>query len=142
MDFPSEVSKRVTHQNRQIVASSFYEGDKESEKVAVRELLKTSDLQSKSATLDALHTDPTTLEQIAGHGGHYIVQVKENQQELTKDLGSKARRLKSLDKLNRAKFDVLASVVTTSETSVVSFWQLTIRRLTIKVSTNKNGALV
>ena len=85
----------VRHSDKKIVAESFYQGDKESEKLAVREMLKQTGLESKSVTLDALHTDPTTLEQIAGHNGQYIVQVKENQKELTKDLGSKVKRLES-----------------------------------------------
>ena len=86
----------VRHSDKSIVVENFYQGDKESEKLAVREILKETGLQSKSITLDALHTDPTTLEQIAGHNGQYIAQVKENQKELTKDLASKARRLEPL----------------------------------------------
>lgn len=87
----------IRHSDSGIVVGSFYEGDKESEKLAIRELLKSSGLDSKSVTLDALHTDPTTLEQITAQGGEYIVQVKDNQKELTKDLASKARRLEALD---------------------------------------------
>lgn len=87
----------IRHSDKSIVVQSFYEGDKESEKLAIRQLLKSSGLDSKSVTLDALHTDPTTLEQIASQGGQYIVQVKDNQKELTKDLTSKARRLDPLD---------------------------------------------
>jgi predicted transposase YbfD/YdcC len=87
----------IRHSDRGIVVQSFYEGDKESEKLVVRDLLKSSKLETKSVTLDALHTDPTTLGQIAGRGGQYIVQVKENQKELTKDLTSKARRLAVLN---------------------------------------------
>jgi predicted transposase YbfD/YdcC len=90
----------VKHSDRNIVANSFYEGDKDSEKIAVRNLLKETELESKSVTLDALHTDPTTLEQIASQGGQYIVQVKENQKELTKDLASKERRLPCLNTVN------------------------------------------
>jgi predicted transposase YbfD/YdcC len=87
----------IRHSDRAIVVENFYEGDKESEKLAIRDLLKSSGLDSKSVTLDALHTDPTTLEQIVGQGGQYIVQVKGNQKELTKDLTSKARRLDVLN---------------------------------------------
>jgi predicted transposase YbfD/YdcC len=87
----------IRHSDSGIVVQSFYEGDKESEKMVIRDLLKSSKLETKSVTLDALHSDPTTLEQIAGRGGQYIVQVKENQKELTKDLTSKARRLEVLD---------------------------------------------
>ena len=89
----------VKHSDKSLVVQDFYQGDKESEKLAVREVLKETGLQSKSVTLDALHTDPTTLEQIAGHNGQYIVQVKENQKELTKDLNSKARRLEALGRI-------------------------------------------
>ena len=87
----------IRHSDSGIVTQNFYEGDKESEKLVIRDLLKSSKLETKSVTLDALHTDPTTLAQIAGKGGQYIVQVKDNQKELTKDLASKARRLDVLN---------------------------------------------
>lgn len=87
----------IRHSDRAIVVQNFYEGDKESEKTVIRDLLKSSKLETKSVTLDALHSDPTTLAQIAGQGGQYIVQVKDNQKELTKDLTSKARRLDVLN---------------------------------------------
>ena len=87
----------IRHSDSGIVVQNFYEGDKESEKLVIRDLLESSKLETKSVTLDALHTDPTTLAQIAGQGGQYIVQVKDNQKELTKDLTSKARRLEVLN---------------------------------------------
>jgi predicted transposase YbfD/YdcC len=87
----------IRHSDSGIVVQNFYEGDKESEKLVIRDLLKSSKLETKSVTLDALHSDPTTLMQIAGQGGQYIVQVKDNQKELTKDLTSKARRLEVLN---------------------------------------------
>jgi hypothetical protein len=65
----------IRHSDSGIVAQSFYEGDKESEKLVIRDLLKSSKLETKSVTLDALHSDPTTLAQIAGQGGQYIVPV-------------------------------------------------------------------
>lgn len=87
----------VTHKDKAVIAASFYHGNKESEIVTVRNLLNDNDLNNKNITLDALHTNPITTEQIASKGGHYLVQAKaEHQKELVKDLTSKARRLPCL----------------------------------------------
>lgn len=87
----------ITHKDKAVIAASFYQGNKESEIVTVRNLLDDNGLNDKNITLDALHTNPNTTEQIAAKGGHYLVQAKaEHQKELAKDLTSKARRLPCL----------------------------------------------
>lgn len=82
----------VSHQTGAIVEQTFYQGHKESEKLAVRKLLEESGLQGKSVTLDALHCDPTTLSQLERHHGTYLTQAKDNQEDLVKNLKSKERR--------------------------------------------------
>lgn len=86
-DYRGEVTvNAVRHKDNQVVAQSFYRGDKESEKLAVREMLERNGLKEKSVTLDALHCDPATTAQIEQAKGRYIVQVKGNQEELLEDL--------------------------------------------------------
>lgn len=79
------VVNAIRHSNRQLVGTSFYEGNKDSEITCVRILLIQSSLASKSITLDALHCNPTTLALIVMAGGRYLIQVKANQTELMED---------------------------------------------------------
>jgi predicted transposase YbfD/YdcC len=78
----------VVHGCGQIVNHSYYQGDKESEITCVRELLKDSKLPTSQITLDSLHSNPLTTALIAQCVGVYLVQVKENQQELLAQLKS------------------------------------------------------
>ena len=87
----------VNQQSGQELARTFYEGNKESEINTIRNLLSDNDLDKKNTSLDALHCNPDTTQQIDSKGGHYIVRAKEEHQtELVKDLTSKERRLPSL----------------------------------------------
>ena len=79
------VVNAVRHKDSQVVGQTYYRGDKESEKIAVRELLHKG-LSKKSITLDALHCDPETTALIEQGGGRYIVQAKANQAELMEEL--------------------------------------------------------
>jgi predicted transposase YbfD/YdcC len=88
-----EVSVRfIEHESKKIVAQTFYDGDKESEKIFIRNLLENNKLFHKSITLDALHCDPKTTEMIHKAHGKFLIRVKENQEQLLKDLRSQARR--------------------------------------------------
>jgi predicted transposase YbfD/YdcC len=69
----------VRHDTTEEVACARQSGEKSSEIPIVRELLKSSRLESEKVTLDALHCNPDTTAQIAKAGGTYLVQVKENQ---------------------------------------------------------------
>lgn len=75
----------VSHQGISI-ASDFYEGQKESEIVLARTLLKANDLSNVGVTLDALHCQTQTLELVVNQDGVYMVEVKENQTQLCADL--------------------------------------------------------
>ena len=72
----------VKQENGQILYQTYYNGSKESEITHTRTVLSKSGLDKKSVTLDALHTVPKTLGQIASNSGRYLVQVKENQEIL------------------------------------------------------------
>lgn len=87
-----EVSIRlVEHESKRVIAQSFYDGDKDSEKIHIRNLIEDKELSHHSITLDAIHCDPKTTEMIAQRGV-YLIQVKDNQEYLLKDLQSEARR--------------------------------------------------
>ena len=74
----------VTHTKRDILAQRPMSGSKTSEITAARELLRETGLEKGKITLDALHMNPTTTAQINLAGGIYIIQVKDNQEELRK----------------------------------------------------------
>jgi hypothetical protein len=75
----------VSHRGLSL-GSGFYEGQKESELVVARNLLKDSSLAHIGVTLDALHCQTQTLEMVINQQGVYVVEVKGNQAELTADL--------------------------------------------------------
>ena len=75
----------VSHDGEIVVAQTFFEGKKDSERTAVNTLIEEK-LIGYKLTLDALHSIPKTLCQIEGGGGQYLVQVKSNQLELYTDL--------------------------------------------------------
>lgn len=90
-----EVSIRLVEQeSKRVVAQSFYDGDKESEKTHMRTLMQKQKLSHRSITLDAIHCDPKTTELIALNEGIYLIPAKDNQEYLVKDLLSEARRQK------------------------------------------------
>jgi predicted transposase YbfD/YdcC len=74
----------ITHTKRDILAQRPMSGPKPSEITAARELLRETGLEKGKVTLDALHRNPTTTAQINLAGGIYIIQVKDNQEELRK----------------------------------------------------------
>ncbi len=90
----------VTHTKRQILAQRAMHGPKESEIPAARALLAETGLEKRNVTLDALHLNPTTTEQIHQAGGHYIIQAKENQPKLKAQLQQVAAQAKPLGTKN------------------------------------------
>jgi predicted transposase YbfD/YdcC len=87
----------VTHTKRDILAQRPMSGPKTSEITAARELLRETGLEQGKVTLDALHMNPTTTAQINLAGGIYIIQVKDNQEELRKQCERLATEDVSLD---------------------------------------------
>jgi len=69
-----------------VLAQSPQVGTKSSEIPVVRELIKTSGLGSQKLTLDAHHCNPKTTRLINQAEGQYLIQVKENQTTLLKQL--------------------------------------------------------
>lgn len=75
----------VSHDSCYVIAHSFFEGKKDSERTSVYELIEAK-LQGRKVTFDALHCVPKTLCFIEQKEGQYLVQVKGNQKELYEDL--------------------------------------------------------
>jgi len=69
----------VSHDSRTEIAQCRQSGDKSSEITVVRDLLKTTGLDSHKISLDAHHCNPKTTAQIVANKGTYLTQVKDNQ---------------------------------------------------------------
>lgn len=72
----------VNHESHEIVAQCEMNSAKKGEITAVRTFLDETGLEKANITLDALHMNPKTTAQIHQAGGHYLIQVKNNQTEL------------------------------------------------------------
>ena len=72
----------VTHNERTEIAVARQIGKKSSEIPVVRKMIEETGLENGNLTLDALHCNPETTEQINKACGSYLIQVKENQAEL------------------------------------------------------------
>jgi predicted transposase YbfD/YdcC len=76
----------VRHSNREVVGQNFYDGKKESEVPAVKELLEQTKIKTQKVSLDALHLNPNTLNLISKAGGKFLVGLKENQPILAQQM--------------------------------------------------------
>lgn len=76
----------VSHWQQQTVAQDYYSGEKQSEVAAVRQLLKQDVLAGQKISLDALHCKPATLAVITQKKGKYLVGLKANQKELSRQI--------------------------------------------------------
>ena len=86
----------VSHEEREVVAQGFYQGQKESEIPTLRALLAQGPWQNQKISLDALHLNPETLGSIEQGGGRFLVGLKENQEELLADMKGLTKRRKPL----------------------------------------------
>ena len=80
------VVQLVAHETGKVLSETFYNGKKESEKPAIRELLISSGSCGQKISLDALHFSPETLHLIHQSDGTYLVGLKGNQKELLTDM--------------------------------------------------------
>lgn len=69
----------VVQTSEAVVAQAYYSGQKESEKLVVRQLLADEGLTGQRLSLDALHLNPLTINAIHKASGRYLVGVKANQ---------------------------------------------------------------
>ena len=75
----------VVQTSEAVVAQTYYSGQKESEKLAVRQLLADEGLTNQRLSLDALHLNPLTVNVIHEASGRYLVGVKANQAVLLRN---------------------------------------------------------
>ena len=94
----TNVVRVMEHGSCRVLAQSYYDGSKESEKNVVREFLSASP-EGEKFTMDALHTDPPTLELIHENEGKYITQVKDNQSGMKDELEAVPNYLPPVDKV-------------------------------------------
>jgi predicted transposase YbfD/YdcC len=80
------VVQAVSHDGLEVQSQNYYSGRKESEVIAVRELLESKGLCKAKVSLDALHCKPKTLDLIVQSGGIYLVGLKANQKELLNEI--------------------------------------------------------
>ena len=80
------IVQMVSHSCRTVLGEGFYNGNKESEIPALRELLVSTCTENQKVSMDALHFNPTTLNQIAAAGGKFLAGLKSNQEELLSDM--------------------------------------------------------
>ena len=80
------VVQLVAHETGKVLNETFYNGKKESEKPAMRDLIVSSGVCGQKISLDALHFSPETLQLIHQAGGLYLVGLKGNQKELLADM--------------------------------------------------------
>lgn len=76
----------VDQENRQVVGQSYYNGEKESEKPCLRNLLTTSLTSGQKISLDALHLCPATCELISKAEGVFLIGLKNNQKVILEDM--------------------------------------------------------
>lgn len=69
----------VVQTSEAVVAQAYYSGQKQSEKLVVRQLLADGGLMGQRLSLDALHLNPLTVNAIHKASGRYLVGVKANQ---------------------------------------------------------------
>ena len=72
----------ISHENREAVAESYYSGKKESEIIAVRQLIQKGSSLGWKISLDALHLNPETTKLINDSGQVYLIGLKNNQEML------------------------------------------------------------
>jgi predicted transposase YbfD/YdcC len=90
----------VSHESRIDVAQACQAGDKSSEITVMRDFMKETGLEKSKITLDGHHCNPETMTQIEQAGGHYLIQVKENQPLLLnycRDLGKQPSLAETVD---------------------------------------------
>jgi predicted transposase YbfD/YdcC len=86
----------VSHETGHVLGETFYNGKKESEKPAIRNLIRSSGVGNQKITLDALHFNPQTLQLIQDTKGTYLVGLKENQGELLADMTKASQYLSAV----------------------------------------------
>jgi predicted transposase YbfD/YdcC len=89
----------VRHGTREVAAQTYYNGQKESEKTYLKELLEQSGLHGHKVTMDALHLSPSMTELVAGKEGTFIIGLKDNQAALAAEMSAASQHLDALNQM-------------------------------------------
>lgn len=76
----------VSHEDRAVIGQAYYNGNKESEKPCLQQLITTAQVESQQITADALHLHPQMTGLINQAGGVFVIGLKDNQKELLEDM--------------------------------------------------------
>lgn len=76
----------VRHKDGGVLGQNRYNGEKESEKPCLRNLIEGKNAQHQKITADALHLNPAMTSMIEQGKGIFIIGLKENQKELLADM--------------------------------------------------------
>ena len=76
----------VRHEDGCVLGQSRYNGEKESEKPCLRNLIESKSAESQKITADALHLNPAMTSMIEQAKGIFVIGLKENQRELLADM--------------------------------------------------------
>jgi len=76
----------VRHKDGCVLGQSRYNGEKESEKPCLRNLIEAKNAQNQKITADALHLNPLMTSMIEQGKGIFVIGLKENQKELLADM--------------------------------------------------------
>lgn len=76
----------VRHKDGAVLGQSRYDGQKESEKPCLINLIEDKTAQNQKITADALHLHPSMTDLIEQGGGTFLIGLKENQKELLSDM--------------------------------------------------------
>lgn len=85
----------VHHGSGQVYDQTFYNGNKQSERPCIQQLLEGA-IATQKITLDALHLIPETVNRISGEQGIYVAGIKDNQLELHEHLSNLCPHLSAL----------------------------------------------
>jgi len=87
----------VRHEDGGVLGQTYYNRKKESEKLALRDLLESQSAQTQKISADALHLNPKTTALIEQAGGIFLIGLKEDQKELFEDMSWYAKRFRPLN---------------------------------------------
>ena len=76
----------ISHKNRACIAQSFYNGNKESEKPCLHQLVEKCGIKNQKLTFDALHLHPKMTVSINQAEGIFVIGLKRNQKVLLENL--------------------------------------------------------
>ena len=88
----------ISHEEKAVTGNAYYNGQKESEKPCLQQLIVEEKITNQKITADALHLCPAMTEPIEAAEGIFLIGLKENQKELLQDMKDHAACFTALKK--------------------------------------------